>query len=197
MFPGKAETVADNPRIVQQLTQCANNPVSADTGIIQSLDPRLDGASLEAFFQRLGQRLSMERIDTRKPVDPGQARQIGLLSADEEPAVLGLIGLVQRAAAHRIDAPGLVPSLTVVKLHIGRLVNHGRVGQSRIYVLPLAGALTVQQGQGHAICSHEPSTVVVDRIGLGGGRPIAPQPAVHAGGGLGELFVTRPAGPGA
>ena len=103
---------------------------------------------------------------------------------------------MQRAGAQGVLALGFVPLLPLIELHIGRLQGHGGIGQSRIDVLSLAGALPVQQGQGHGIGPHKAGTVVVNWVGLGLGHAVAAEAPGHPGGGLGEPLVAGALGPG-
>ena len=99
---------------------------------------------------------------------------------------------MQRAGSQGVLPAGLVPLFALVELHEGRLQRHGGVGQGRVDVLTLTGALPVQQGQGHTVGAHETGAVVVHRVGLRLGHAIAAEATGHPGGGLGKPLVARP-----
>ena len=75
-------------------------------------------------------------------------------------------------------------------------MDHRRIGQGGVDVLPLAGALSMQQGKGHGVGAHEAGAVIVDGVGLNHRLAVAPETTLHARGGLGKLLVTRPLRPG-
>jgi hypothetical protein len=75
-------------------------------------------------------------------------------------------------------------------------MDHRRIGQGGVDMLSFAGALPMQQGEGHGVSAHEASAVVIDGIGLDRRLAVAAETALHTGRRLGKLLVTRPTRPG-